>query len=114
MAKSKLWCYIICHCKEIKQSSQVGERLLRQLEKVDTLKYALLHWDFKLMGTLLNKNVNEEQPTVSVNKVNEVKLLGLSANQPCANRRSKDNIKEKRIKLFKRWNCRQSIVSSIV
>ena len=65
------------------------------------------------MGTLTDKNVNEERLTVAVGDVNEIKLLGVPAYKPGTDRRSGDIITEKSMELLKLWDCQNSIVSMV-
>lgn len=75
--------------------------------------YASLHWDSKLMGSLTDKNVNEERLTVAVGDVNDMKLLGVPAFKPGTDRRTGDIITEKTMELLKLWDCQKSIVSMV-
>jgi len=93
---------------------QVGEKIAAGIrEEWTPPTYASLHWDSKLMGTLSNKNVNEERLTVAIGDVTQIKLLGVPAYRSGTNRRSGEIITEKTMELLKIWNCQQSVVSMV-
>ena len=109
-------------CSKIASSYATADRSRRKVaEKIATAvrdewnppKYASLHWDSKLMGTLTDKNVTEERLTVAVGDANEIKLLGVPAYKPGTDRRAGDIVTEKTMELLKLWDCQNSIVSMV-
>jgi hypothetical protein len=93
---------------------KVGEKIATAVRETwKPPKLASLHWDSKLMGSLTNKNVNEERLTVAVGNINEIKLLGVPAYKPGTDKGSGDIITEKSMELLRLWHCEDSIVSMV-
>ena len=68
------------------------------------------------MSTFTDQNVNEEQLTLAVGDVNQIKLLGVTAYKPgtgrSTDRSSGAIISEKSMELLKLWHCENSVVST--
>ena len=75
-----------------------------QKESRNPPTYASLQWDSTQLGTLMDKNVNEERITVAVGNVDDIELLGVPTHESGTDRRSEDII-EKALELLKLGNC---------
>lgn len=95
-----------------KTRRKVGEKLAKDTrEQWVAPKFATLHWDSKLMGSLSNQNVTEERLTVVVGTSLDLKLLGVPAYQPGTDRKSGDIIADLTSELLLSWKCADSVVN---
>lgn len=95
-----------------KTRRKVGKNLAKATrEQWVAPKLATLHWDSKLMASLSNPNAKVERLTVVVGTSLDLKLLGVPAYQPGANRKSGAVIADLTSELLLTWNCADSIVS---
>ena len=80
---------------------------------MDTSKYVSLHWDSKLLGSSLDKTVNEERFAAAIEDVNEIKFLGVSADHSGTSKHSGDIVTEKSMELLKLWDRLQLVVQMV-
>ena len=73
---------------------------------------ATLHWESKLISSLLNSNVSEERLTAIVGGTKELKFLGVPPYQPDTDRKSGDIIAELTTNLLNELDCKPARTQS--